>query len=185
MSELDVEKLKVLQKQLKWEDKNDNDFQASPRFWVIYDYRWIPTWEGDADRYSIYIPEYAEGYEIESFVEEVLRNEDGLYDEEDLECLDWCSDSYFFESEVLEWVSKHIDEDAYLVPERKEGYIVENTLFITKKAAKEHIERNKHHYSKSVHTFAMTAWRSSEVELVWNMLGEIDWDRYERELKNG
>lgn len=52
--------------------------------------------------------------------------------------------------------------------------IAPNTLFLTKDSCKKHIERNGYHYKKP-HTYAMTAWRSPEVERLWKILEETDW----------
>lgn len=177
---LNVDKLKELQKQMHYENKYDNDVQASPRFWVVGDYKWVEASHGNAERYSIYIPEYADVYGINEFIKDELEEiehdytvlgelaEEALDDAKNINC----------ELSALEWIKEYIDRDADLVPERQVHHLREDTLFLTKKDAKEHIEKNRHHYTDRVHTFAMTGWRSESYELVWNMLMDVDWDKY-------
>jgi hypothetical protein len=43
-------------------------------------------------------------------------------------------------------------------------------MFLTKRECKEHIERNHYHYNDTVHTYAMTAWRSPQVEKLIKIL---------------
>lgn len=57
-----------------------------------------------------------------------------------------------------------------------EEYIVPDTMFITKEEAKEHLEKNKHHYSSKAHTYAMTAWRSPSVKKLFEILMNADWE---------
>ena len=54
-------------------------------------------------------------------------------------------------------------------------YIAENTMFLTLREAREHIMRNDYHY-KNPRPFAMTAWRSPQVEQLVRILHEADWD---------
>ncbi len=60
-------------------------------------------------------------------------------------------------------------------PVRKVDYISENTMFLTLREAKEHIARNSYHY-KDPYPYAMTAWRSPQVEQLIKILQEADWD---------
>ena len=60
--------------------------------------------------------------------------------------------------------------------EEEEHFVHENTMFLTKKGAKEHLEINYYHYSKRAHTFAMTAWRSPQVEQLMKILENCDFD---------
>ena len=49
-------------------------------------------------------------------------------------------------------------------------------MFITKESCKNHIRLNGYHYHNP-HTYAMTAWRSPEVEKLWKLLEETDWEK--------
>ena len=62
----------------------------------------------------------------------------------------------------------------HFVPMRNVERIAENTMFLTLRECKEHIERNRHHYHDPK-TYAMTAWRSPQVERLWKILQEVDW----------
>ena len=52
-----------------------------------------------------------------------------------------------------------------------------DTMFLTYKSCKEHINLNHYHYSNDAHPYAMTAWRSPEVEKLFKILQEVDWDK--------
>lgn len=60
---------------------------------------------------------------------------------------------------------------------RKEHYRYPDTMFLTNRSCKRHIELNHYHYSGDAHSYAMTAWRSPEVERLWNILDKIEWKR--------
>lgn len=50
-----------------------------------------------------------------------------------------------------------------------------NTMFLTEKDAREHLEENYYHYSDDAHTYCMHAWRSPVVERLWKILRETKW----------
>lgn len=75
----------------------------------------------------------------------------------------------------------YVSEDLRVVNLRDETYIVPNTLFLTNRAAKAHIRQNHYHYSKDVHSYAMTAMRSPEVEQLWRILDKINWQELKEE----
>lgn len=58
---------------------------------------------------------------------------------------------------------------------RNEHYRYPDTMFITNKSCKQHIEVNHYHYSEDAHSYAMTAWRSPEVSYLWDILQKVDW----------
>lgn len=69
-----------------------------------------------------------------------------------------------------------IDDDEYMVGYyRNEHHIYPDTMFLTNRSCKKHIELNHYHYDADVHSYAMTAWRSPEVEQLWNILQKVDW----------
>lgn len=53
--------------------------------------------------------------------------------------------------------------------------IYPNTMFLTEKDARQHLEANYYHYSDDAHTYCMSAWRSSVVERLWKILRETAW----------
>lgn len=81
--------------------------------------------------------------------------------------------------ELIEALEEHdiIDSGSYssacykLAP-----HIYPNTLFLTNRSCKSHIQWNHYHYSSDAHSYAMTAWRSPEVERLWGILDKIDWE---------
>lgn len=52
-----------------------------------------------------------------------------------------------------------------------------DTMFLTYKSCKEHINLNHYHYSNDAHPYAMTAWCSPEIEKLFKIIQEIDWDK--------
>lgn len=167
MNKDDIQFLKELQEELNTQDK---DCQASPRFWTVGDYTWVETLEDNAERYSVVLPNAAECYPIDSYIESA--KEDGEHSEEELKKLDECDDT----DDILEWIQKHDEEDAYLVPEKEIHVVKPNTMFITKEEAKKHIRLNQHHYSSKAHTYAMSALRAPKVERLFKILEEFNWD---------
>lgn len=163
----DIAFLKELQNELKTQE---TDCQASPRFWAVGDYRWVECHEDNAERFSVYLPNDGESYEVNYFLKEILEkdelSEDELRDLEDVSC----------EESALDWIQKYYDDGASIHPERKEHCIKENTMFLTKAEAKKHIEINYYHYTSEAHTYAMTAWRAPKVERLLKILETFDWD---------
>lgn len=69
----------------------------------------------------------------------------------------------------------YVYEQYRLVHTRDEWFIEPNTMFLTNRGAKRHIEANYYHYNKEAHPYAMTAWRSPEVDKLWKILDKINW----------
>ncbi|EAE3443140.1 hypothetical protein E1313_06340 [Listeria monocytogenes] len=65
--------------------------------------------------------------------------------------------------------------------ENKIPIIQPDTFFITKKEAQQHIYDNQNHYNNTVHTYAMTAWRSRVVEKLWDILRTADFSMLKEE----
>lgn len=60
---------------------------------------------------------------------------------------------------------------------RDTHYVYPDTMFLTYRGAKKHLDCNSYHYDSEAHPYAMTAWRSTEVETLWNILDKIDWKK--------
>ncbi|ODB64392.1 hypothetical protein [Bacillus velezensis] len=163
----DIQFLKELQNELKTQD---NDCQASPRYWTVGDYEWVEVREENAERYSVYLPYIAEAYVLDDYLEGL--KEDSELSKEALTELQEIEDDY---DDVIEWIRKYIDEGAELIPERKVHIIQPDTMFLTKAEAKSHIKLNKHHYTSEAHTYAMTSWRAPKVERLLKILEMFDW----------
>jgi hypothetical protein len=166
----DIQFLKELQTEL---NSQSNDSQASPRFWTVGDYRWEITLEGNAERYSVYLPRCGESSEIKEFYES-LEHDD--LEKEALEALEDVDSED--ETAIFDWIQEHYDDGATFIPEKKEHFIRQNTMFLTKQEAKDHIEMNHYHYTKEAHTYAMTAWRAPKVERLLKILSEFDFERF-------
>lgn len=160
--------LKELQKELR---NQPHDCQASPRFWVIRDYQDFPCEEGYQDKTEVNWPDGDFVGDFEELKEDVLGDDYDLSEEakEDLDNLASAQDA-------VDWIYKHFQNHSYIVYVQTRPFIIANTLFLTKKEAIQHIKANSHHYTSRVHTYAMTAWRSPEVEKLWNILEFFDWD---------
>lgn len=65
---------------------------------------------------------------------------------------------------------------------RNEHHIYPDTMFLTNRSCKRHIELNHYHYDSDVHSYAMTAWRSPEVEKLWDILQKVDWLKMREEV---
>lgn len=167
-----IEFFKTLQQELQTQD---HDCQAEPRFWVIMDYKKEACWEENAEEFVIYSPMDCESYELsKEEITDVIENygiDETCEVDEILQEIDFEDDE-----SILEWFKKEIDDEAYLVPQHEVSYIVPNTMFITKKEAKEHIERNEHHYTPKAHTYAMSALRSPSISKLWDILENFNWD---------
>lgn len=80
------------------------------------------------------------------------------------------------EGEEVGRVNYEIDAgDLDCVPMHERRAVVEDTLFLTLRECREHIERNRHHY-KRPRTYAQTAWRSPQFERLISILQQVDWN---------
>ncbi|MGB3160938.1 MAG: hypothetical protein WBA84_06785 [Carnobacterium sp.] len=154
--------IKKLGKELR---EQEVDGQAAPRFWTIMDYKWVNASDGCGERLAVYdeegnmwkdfkefIGDYIDFREINELFEEFGREKlgeflliDNLYD-------------------AFEYIRDEFEESTFhCFEEEKISYIKQNTMFLTKEEAKEHLNSNSHHYTNEAHTYAMTAWRAPKV----------------------
>lgn len=177
MSE-DLAFLKELQKQMQYESKNDNDGQASPCFWVIWDYRNVPGNEkcdiGEFEHFyndGNHVP--LESFDaLVTFLGEHFKHEM----ETDEELQELVEEQSF--DDLWSYVEEYLNENGYFsrVFMKEEDFIVPDTMFITKEEAKSHLRQNAKHYTAKAHTYAMTAWRSPKVERLIRILSDFDWE---------
>lgn len=168
----DIEFLTDLQREM---DIQDTDGQASPRFWVVRDYKWTLGNENIHDRVSLYSCSEDWFLSIDEYAYDILngdRHDD--FNEEQIEQLvaSVISDDDHL---TLEWAQEHDDKNIEIAYEIRIPYIVPNTLFITKKECLEHIRTNHYHYTGDAHSYAMTAWRSPSVRRLWQVIEGVDW----------
>lgn len=166
ISKDDYEFLKKLKHEL---NTQENDCQASPRYWVVAEHK---REHGIADGYQdgceVYDSECCGSWDsVEDFKEYLI--DENLVNESDLVGLENFED-------ILEKLG---ESDFSLIGYReKHDSIAPNTMFLTKKSCVEHIEKNHYHYCKP-HTYAMTAWRSPEVERLLKILSELSFEEDE------
>lgn len=169
MKKQEVEFLINLQKELKTQT---NDGNASPVFWVIrqkedhitdYDF-------GEKTRYT-----HNDGDCTEFKTLENLR----YFLDEELDSIEHCETL----DEAFDIILADFNDYGYY--SRYEtvsiASIKPDTLFITKKEAQKHLEENRHHYNSTAQTYAMTAWRSPEVETLWKVLRTVDFNSLKEE----
>lgn len=175
-----IEFLKSLQHEMLTQD---HVCQASPRFWVIRqtvkDY-WISDSE---DGIFIYSREDAETV-FEGKLEHVaewLKDLDGVTECNSDECmvsLEYAGRYYMMDcaSEIESFLEVY-DEGNYSVGNyRERDEIVPDTFFLTNRECKDHLKANAHHYNKTAHSYAMTAWRSPQVECLYKILENTNWE---------
>ena len=156
-----------LQKEL---NEQDHDCQAAPRFWVVGDYEKIACPEGNQDSYEVFLPGDCESFDLDDFLNE-HKESDELEDDAKLEFEDiGC------EISALDWIRKHFDHGADLIPVKEQHVIKQNTMFLTKQDARNHIKSNHYHYTEKAHTYAMTAWRSPKVEKLIKILETVNFE---------
>jgi len=178
MKKEDIEFLKELQHEMLTQD---HLCQANPRFWVVKqdvtDY-WV---NDDADGIFIYSSQAGDSV-FEGGLEEVTEWIKKLDNIENCK-FDVCYVEFVYEEEEfaigdasdLQSFLDEYDKDNYSVGEyRTREEIVPNTMFLTLRECKEHIESNSHHYNKP-HSYAMTAWRSPQVQRLYEILEKTDW----------
>ena len=179
----------------------DHVGQSAPRFWVVEGTKRVFCGEEyGTDGEVLYqdVDECADG--IDDAVTYFLDNYDMTLAEKEIVTItkdEFCNeyivkhvvqhenDEEVLELESVTTISELIDtlESMEVIPEnvyesgyyRLEPCIYPNTMFLTNRSCKKHIEANHYHYSSDAHSYAMTAWRSPEVERLFNILDKINW----------
>lgn len=175
MKKKSIEFLNELKEELNSQDPVG---QAHPRFWVIMDYKWEPTADGCGERLAYFMFDVNENTSIkeEEVIDELLAYMGTEKLEETIkEATGWegvKEFKRFYDTWYLDELLDCINFPCGYVKAEEilESYIVPNTLFFTNREAKEHLEKNKHHYSSKAHAYAMTALRSPQMEKLMNIL---------------
>jgi len=189
ISKDDVEFLKKLQNTM---NTQDHVCQAEPRYWVIQatvkefgidseyaDGSILSSCDGDnlADDMKEAF-DYLQGDATESMSEDIIKSMS--YDE--------ASDTISYvdeenEEQVLcdfDDVLTFLNDDTISISNyRNVEQIYANTMFITNDACKAHIKANHYHYAADAHSYAMTAWRSPEIERLWKIIETLNWSELE------
>ena len=138
--------LKDLQHEL---NTQDTVCQADPRFWVVTQDVTMRCTEDDGPDYYM--------MSVDGEWEDAIRVETKDYD---------------IARDIADSIDKYAVE---LSPVRVERRIASDTMFLTLRECEEHIKRNHYHYNNPL-PYAITAWRSPQVERLIEILQTVDWD---------
>lgn len=178
ITEEEIQFLKDLQKEM---NTQDHVGQADPRYWVIRDYGEICGQDlNNPDGYIL--------YDRDSFTE-VCRCESMVFGEMDIkETVEYLTEncSEDFVKEDFEYIND-MDSLKELLEEKgyeDSFYLIEyetipkySGFFLTQKAAEEHLRRNDYYYADNATTYAMTAWRNPEADMLYRILQSVDFDK--------
>lgn len=176
ITEDEIRFLKELQKEM---NTQDNLGQADPRYWVIRDFGKVYGERlNNPDGFTVFDSDGgSEVCEIEyrifrtsEMADEILKKlEEQDYDlsDDDKQTIE---DAYDLDSliEALEELDFSVVQ--YEIVPKYSG------MFLTQKAAEEHLRKNYYHYTDDATTYAMTAWRSQEVDMLYKILHSVDFD---------
>lgn len=176
-----VEEIQFLMELQKEMNTQDHIGQADPRYWVIRDFSKVYGRSlNDPDGYEIYMDGeelltidykmFAETQVVDGVKEYFLREYD--FGEEDFGEEDF-EDVYDIDDlkELLEAKGYEITIVEYEIVPKYSG------MFLTQKAAEEHLRANDYHYADNASTYAMTAWRSSEADMLYKILHSVDFSK--------
>lgn len=189
MNKQDIEFLKQLQKELLTQDTLG---QANPRFWAIKQPKRIYGTDLDYDGREIIYDGESIGDSLEDLYEVLLDNHEDLnisYSNKGLvetvtiidEDNEWGDDKIIIYDieELIEYMIDDLDynhDQIRLIEYKEEHVIVEDTMFLTLRECQNHLKVNSHHYHKDAYPYAMTAWRSPQVERLISILEKTNWD---------
>lgn len=177
ITEDEIRFLKELQKEMNTQDSCG---QADPRYWVIRDFDKVYGEKlNNPDGLTVYNSDDGnEVCEIEyrmfgssKMADEILKElEEQEYELSDNDKQTIC-DAYDLDSliEALEELDFSVMQ--YEIVPKYFG------MFLTQKAAEEHLRANYYHYSGNATTYAMTAWRSKEADMLYKILHSVDFEQ--------
>ena len=163
--------------------------QADPRFWVIRDYEYREAAESDEiDAVELFEDGEGETMSLEEAVMRAYKDELDLGGEDHAK--EWLEDKWLkldengavqpeyllvdtFKDVVEDYAEHNMMKCVFLT---KQWKIVANTMFLTLREAKDHLETNYYHYTNEARTYAMTAWRSPDVAQLIKLLHEVDFN---------
>lgn len=165
----------------------DHVGQADPRFWVIMGQEKQVVPSGYEDDVVLYDDNAAE--KLADGMDDIIKflNKKFKDDDEPWTITQECSsytikskeddeyDEYLCDLEELEeWLHKNNHKDYTFHYYSCKPMVYPNTMFLTEKAAATHLRQNDYHYDATAHTYAMTAWRSPDVEKLIKILQTVD-----------
>ena len=163
--------------------------QADPRFWVIRDYEYREATESEElDAVELFDDGEGETMSLEEAVMRAYKDELDLGGEDHAK--EWLEDKWLkldengavqpqylladtFKDVVEDYAEHNMMKCVFLT---KQWKIVANTMFLTLREAKDHLETNYYHYTNEARTYAMTAWRSPDVAQIIKLLHEVDFN---------
>lgn len=72
--------------------------------------------------------------------------------------------------DIINWLSYNGYDNYKICSYRNISKFYEDTMFLTRKDAEDHLKKNAHNYDKTAHTYCMTAVRSPRVEKLIKLL---------------
>lgn len=188
MKNEDLDFLISLQKELIEQNDRYNLQQAEPIYVGIMDYQWKVVPEDLAEETHVLCFGEA-GYKIDDFVHYLSENyKQKNADIPENEIIDNLKDCYTTEdlrTTIDEYFSDIDSSDYELIYVQKAGYIAPNCCFITWSDAVEHLKNNTHHYSIDAHPYAMTAFRSPQLERLLEIVKTTGWRIMKARQKGG
>ena len=177
----------------------DTCCQANPRFWVIGQKERI-YWCDSGISNGFFILDNNEcetifegdnkdmpNYLI-SLVNKLYENGDIGYNLEDVNVYSWGDMDFKFngnyyviydETDFEDFLKNCLGMDVDLGYYKDNHVMLENTFFMTLREAKEHLEKNKHHYNSTAKPYGMTSWRSPQVERLYEIIQNTDWSEFD------
>lgn len=177
ITEDEIQFLKELQKEM---NTQDNLGQADPRYWVIRDFDKVYGERlNNPDGFTVLdSDDGSEVCEIEyrifgtsEMADEILKEfEEQEYDlsDDDKQAIE---DAYDFDSLIESLEELNFSVVRYEIVPKYSG------MFLTQKAAEEHLRKNYYHYADNATTYAMTAWRSQEADMLYKILHSVDFEQ--------
>lgn len=162
------------------------DGNASPRFWVIAQNEKIIAPDGYEEGQDLI---YDDGEisimhsasDVLNIINDMVDDSNDIYSQIYTDVKEHINDNstleYIFD--VITNLSYKYPKDSILSNFRMESYTIihkikENTMFITKEDAINHLKNNSHHYNSTAHTYAMTAFRSQAYSNLLSILSNPD-----------
>lgn len=182
MKKEDIDFLKELQHKLLTQDTMG---QANPRFWAIkqplrvYGINNRDECDGtevvnncelianNLKELVEYLNEYEEDLNIK-YDDTGIAEQAVILDSENKEIIE----EFFTVYQLVDYMYEELgysSHELYAINYKEIDVIVENTMFLTLEECEKHLKNNAHHY-KNAYPYAMTAWRSPQVEKLYEIL---------------
>ncbi|MCR1953819.1 hypothetical protein NSA24_03090 [Clostridioides mangenotii] len=181
MQKQDIDFLKDLQHEMLTQDTVS---QANPRFWVVRETkrRYGIDEEYGCDGTEVVYDGDTLAENLKELCEYLSESEEDLnikYNEEDEEVNINENECFYNIEELIDYMRTELNynDGLYITHYIDECVIVPSTMFLTKRECEEHIKQNHYHYNKP-HSYAMTAWRSPQVEKLFDLIMNANWNLY-------